>query len=668
MATIGLGCAVSLLLRLYYPDVKGEGGVLVIELHASGRAHRMVMRELSRTHGPCRMVFPLTVLFLATGFAMSACRPSRPSLHDLAASAEERIRSDQKKTDPTKVPESSNPLLVVDVTLSMAGYFPPPEQKVTEFSKALDVLSGTLPGHDLYTFGNLRGRAGSSLQQLLTYQPAGFGRAFYQDELFVGQFNQDDLLFQAIGRQPSAHPLVFVTDGVYSTPQGNGIQPVVQALDALLARGWSLGIIALRSEYYGTRCELIPGRPCAAGSRLFFSEARSQRGMAQFVKMPPCAVPSRPFYVIVLAPTSKTFNELSSKLRDKLRPEASFLMASDIQPLKISPPRAFPKPEERYDSNDELKWLILDEGNQPHPEIAIDYSTSPEFPVDQFDWEVRTEHLKWRKPGFDTKWRASESGYPADIEVAHPSIGQSDESTAASSVLLWSSFDREIRDLRASFRYIYSLGEIAERHTVAIRRIESWQPAASELGSLYCDYTNQNYGFLSNERTTILRILLAVDALRRQQPGEASRQLKALGLTTAFGPQGDDLAALAKDLANFSPRRTSLASSAYLPAGDPKVFHVEAGKGDGSSTQGGGQIILTVTLPQEARTYRLHLVPRPLLMSRSLSRLTTDDDSDIAFADRTYRLGTLIAALSAAQLNRFGQRSDLTIYVTVPGR
>ena len=619
----------------------------------------MVMREWPRVweSSPRRCFFSL--FFLALVLAVSACRPS---LHDMGTSAEERITSETNRAKmPIAVPEVSKPMLVIDVTLSMAGYFAPPEQRATEFGTALDALSGALPGHDLYTFGDRRAEAGSSLQRLLMDQPSGIGRAFYRVELFAGQFNQDDLLFQAVGRQPRARPLVFVTDGVYSTPQGKGIQPVFQALDGLLARGWSLGIIALRSTYYGTRCGLIPGRPCAEGSRLFFSEARSQRGMAQFFRMPPCAVPARPFYVMVLAPTSATFKDLAAKLHE-LRPAATFLISGDAQPVKIGPPRAFGKageePPGSYGTDPKLKWLMLDAGGRPHPEIAIEYSVTPEFPVGHLRWEVRAERVAWERTGFGAAWGSASTEDVVVEEVSSSGSPEGPVAAATPPVLLWNGFDREILDLQASFRHIRNLGDLADRHPAAMQRIESWRPAATELGPLYCDYLGQRHGVVSNEKITMLNILLAVDALRRQQPGE---------VTATYGPEGGDLAALAKDLANFSPRRTSLASGVSLPAGNPKVFPAEERQGE-SGPVGGRQIILRLSPPPEARTYRLHLAPRPLLLSRSLNGLTTNDDSDMAFADRTYRLGTLIEALSAAQLERIGQRGDLTVYVTVPGR
>ncbi len=103
----------------------------------------MMMRDFRRDRqSSVKACFSL-VLWLTVALVPGACRPS---LHEIAERAEERVKIDKAGKEETGKgkanSEAPKPMLVIDVTLSMAGYFAPPEQPATEFSKALDVLSG----------------------------------------------------------------------------------------------------------------------------------------------------------------------------------------------------------------------------------------------------------------------------------------------------------------------------------------------------------------------------------------------------------------------------------------------------------------------------------------------------------------------------------------------
>lgn len=605
----------------------------------------------------------LCLLVLLTGTA--GCRPS---LSRMAKSAELKIEDDRPPaSSAADLAETTRPMFVVDVTLSMAGYIEPLELKATRFSETLEVVAGVLPNHDLYTFGDRRALPGMPVEQILTARPSGLGRDFRRDSLFVGQHNQDDLLFAAAGKQTEPRPLVLVTDGVYSSPEGQGVHPVFQALDDLLARGWSLGVIALRSAYYGTRCELLPGRPCAQGARLFFSEARAQKGTAQFISMPRCAIPDRPFYVLVLAPTTRTFEGLLSSVQERLRPEAAFLIASNVPPVNIDGPQVFAGDGEElppvYDRKASLKWLMLDQGHGADSHLAVQYSVASLFPAQRMRWELQVKEAAWTDSGF-TDWTKPGSGA---VTVEGDEVEPADEPNllVQPSRLPWNGFAGKLAELKESFGYISDLGEIASQHSSALQEIASWEPASGNLDSLYCEYLGQPSG--ASRELDRLRILLAVDALRRGQPGEVPAHLGPLRFT-APGSPGDPLAALAKDLKNYSPRGTLLAAS--LPAGRPPEPASTATRTSAETRQMDDPLRLVLRLSREAagRTYRIALVPQPLQLSRALEDLTTSDDSDIASADRTYRFGALMGQLAAAHLERIGQRGDLTVYVTVPVR
>lgn len=619
----------------------------------------MWKRELIRRGGSLIL---LCLLVLLTGTA--GCRPS---LSRMAESAELKIEGDRAQAPSVaELAEATRPMFVVDVTLSMAGYIEPLELKATRFSETLEVVAGALPNHDLYTFGDRRALPEMSVEQILTARPSGLGKDFRRDSLFIGQHNQDDLLFAAAGRQSEPRPLVLFTDGVYSSPEGQGVHPVFQALDGLLARGWSLGVIALRSAYYGTRCELIPGKPCAQGARLFFSEARAQRGTAQFVSMPRCAIPDRPFYVLVLAPTARTFEGLLSAIQERLRPEAAFLIASNVPPVNIDGPQVFAVDGEElppvYERKASLKWLMLDQGHGAGSRLAVQYSVARLFPAQRMRWELQVKEAAWTDSGF-TDWTKSQSGA---LTVEGGAVETADEPNPQiqPSRLPWNGFAVRLAELKRSFGYIYDLGEIASQHSNALREITSWEPASGDLDSLYCEYLGQASG--ASRELDRLRILLAVDALRRGQPGEVPAHLGPLRFT-ASGSPGDPLTALAKGLEKHSPRGTLLAAS--LPAGRPPEPASTASR-TSAKTGEMDPLRLVLRLSSEAagRTYRIALVPQPLQLSRGLEYLTTSDDSDIASADRTYRFGALMEQLAAAHLERIGQRGDLTVYVTVPVR
>lgn len=595
---------------------------------------------------------------------------------DQAEQAETRVSESVRQAEERKLPPppeaDPRPRLVVDVTLSMAGYIAPSGTDASEFSRALEAVASALPDHQLFAFGRTRIGEQAQVDDLLDSRPAGLGREFATDRLFRGPNNRDDLLFRAVGLETKPRPLVLFTDGVYSSPEGQGIQPVAQALDELLQKSWSLGVIAIRSAYYGTRCELISGRRCGGG-RLFYSEARAQRGEPEFIPLPCPSVRGRPFYVLVLSPTTKIFDSLYPLLEKRFGVAAAFVLSGDQPPIELVKPIE-PMGASVYARSPTAPWLMLDQDAGPEPGVRVRYSLDPRFPVTRVTWNARSEQASWNGSKFGSWEKAGDLA--AELE------GADEDRPVATRVperLPWRSFPRELEELRASFiaRVTTLEGEGAQ-HERAVAAIQAWQPNSTEQKELYCEYLNQPSRRAPSRSLSMLRILLAVDALGRQQPAEVPVHLGTL-LVSAPGSEHEDFVALARDLARSTggkePQITSLAAATgvTLPAGRPTQAAAVSPEPNSTPqepnpTARTAALRLRVPRGETVRTYRLQLVPRPERFAPSLERLSTGDDSDIAFADRTYRLESLIEHLATAQLERIGARGDLTVYLTVPGR
>lgn len=590
-----------------------------------------------------------------------------------AEQAKERVAESIQEAKPPSLPEGDpRARLVVDVTLSMAGYIAPPGTDASEFSRALEAVASALPDHQLFAFGRARVGEQAQVDALLDSRPAGLGREFATDELFRGPNNQDDLLFRAVGREPRPRPLVLFTDGVYSSPEGQGIQPVAQALDELLQKNWSLGVIAIRSAYYGTRCELITGQRCG-GERLFYSEARSQRGETGFIPLPCPSVRGRPFYVLVLSPTTKVFDSLYPLLEKRFGTAAGFVLAGDQPPIELMK-QIEPIEASVYAWSPTEPWLMFDQDAGPEPGVRVGYSLDSRFPVARVAWTARAEQASWNGSEFGS-WE--EAG---DLAVEPEGVDEGGPvATRMPDRMPWRTFPRELEELRASFiTRVATLEGGGAQHESAVAAIRAWQPNSTELKELYCEYLNQPSRKAPSRSQSMLRLLLAMDASRRQQPAEVPVHLGALLVSTS-GSENDDLVALARDLARSTggkePQGSTLAAAtgATLPAGRPTPAAAVSPEPsstpkESQPTEGTAALRLHIPRGEEVRTYRLRLVPRPERFAPSLERLSTGDDSDIAFADRTYRLESLIEHLTNAQLERIGARGDLTVYLTVPER
>ncbi len=196
--------------------------------------------------------------------------------------------------------------------------------------------------------------------------------------------------------------------------------------------------------------------------------------MAQFFRMPPCAVPARPFYVVVLAPSSQTFDQLVAKLRESLHPEGTFLIAGNVQPVTIESPRVFARAGEQkadfYGANPQLQWLMFDQGGPPPREIAVGYSVAPEFPAARLSWAVKAESRTLEKFRIRRGLGTCRLEDPRSRRELEDLPGRS---AAGPPALLWSGFDREIADLQASFGHIRSLGRHRHRHSAAVKDIEA---------------------------------------------------------------------------------------------------------------------------------------------------------------------------------------------------
>lgn len=635
------------------------------ERFASSIGGKDVLRSL-------RVVSQAPILGLvAAAITVAGCQSSLDQAEQAEVRVTKSIQEAEDKKPPPPPQGDPKPRLVVDVTLSMAGYIAPPGTDASEFSRALEAVASVLPDHQLFAFGQARAGEQAQVDALLARRPAGLGREFATDELFRGPNNQDDLLFRAVGREARPRPLVLFTDGVYSSPEGQGIQPVAQALDELLQKNWSLGIIAIRSAYYGTRCELIPGRRCGGG-RLFYSEARAQRGEPEFIPLPCSSVRGRPFYVLVLSPTTQLFDSLYSLLAKRFGAAAGYVFAGDRPPIKLVQPIE-PMEASVYAQSDPAPWLMLDQDAGPEPVVRVRYSLDPRFPVARVAWTARAEQASWN---------GSEFGFWEEAgDLAVEPEGEDEDGPVVTRVperLPWRSFTRDLEELRASFiTRVATLEGGGSRHESAVAAIRGWQPNSTELKELYCEYLNQPSRRAPSQSLSMLRILLAMDALRRQQPAEVPAHLGALLVSTS-GSENDDLVVLARDLARSTGGKetqgTTLAAAtgATLPAGRPAPAAAMSPEPSPAPkeppTAGTAALRLHVPRGEKVRTYRFRLVPRQERFAPSLERLSTGDDSDIAFADRTYRLESLIEHLATAQLERIGARGDLTVYLTVPGR
>lgn len=605
------------------------------------------------------MSYKKALILLVAALSTSGC----PGPLDMAEAARKKVAAETAKASrlPTLPAESAESRLVVDVTLSMAGYIAPPGQPASAFSRALETVASALPGHELFVFGTQRAGEQASLDELLAPRAGGLGQEFASDELFRGANNQDDLLFQALGREQHPKPLILLTDGVYSSPSGQGIQPVALALDNLIKTGWSLGLIALRSSYYGTRCELISGQGCR-GERLFYSEASTQQGGRGFVSLPCPVLHARPFYVIVLSPSAETFNKIHDALKEKLEIAATFLLGGGKSPVDLAEDVEPVDKESLYDKNSSLHWLMLARKGESEPAIRVKYSMAPSFPVERVGWSSRGEQALWNGRSFDQAW--------APASFLSPVLEDDEEKEAlpaggTAGRLLWRSFARDFENLQSSFAgQIQGSGDLASLHPDAVRAVKEWQPA--DLGALYCEYLDQPSLEPASRPLSILRVLLVADALRRQQPEElVSGHLGSL-LLSPSASEDADLGALAKDLARVSNRAVTTLATVTVPAGRPPSPAARPA----TAKEAPELKALKATLPRgdQSTTYKLLLVPRTLRFSQSLAKLSTSDDSDIAFSDRTYRLDRLVEYLVTAELERMGSRGDLAVYVTVPGR
>lgn len=196
------------------------------------------------------------------------------------------------------VPAGDETRLYVDASRSMAG-FVGCSATATEFDQVLDRMANDLGITSVRLFGEPGGGAPLVEERSLD-------RAVHCPDAFRRLQNPDYELYTLMEGDSAARVNVYFSDGVQSATSAATPSPSVRALQAWLAKGRALAILAFRGRFAG--------------------EAWSEQRGAW---MGPVDVPDRPFYVFVLAPSEKDVDETLAKLSPSLRPETTLRFPSD---------------------------------------------------------------------------------------------------------------------------------------------------------------------------------------------------------------------------------------------------------------------------------------------------------------------------------------------------
>lgn len=194
-------------------------------------------------------------------------------------------------------PKGDETRLYVDASRSMAG-FVGCSATATEFDQVLDRMANDLGITSVRLFGESAGGAPLVEERSLD-------RSVHCPDAFRRLQNPDYELYTLMEGDSAARVNVYFSDGVQSATSAATPSPSVRALQAWLAKGRALAILAFRGRFAGDA----------------WSE---QRG----AWMGPVDVPDRPFYVFVLAPSEKDVDETLAKLSPSLQPEATLRFPS----------------------------------------------------------------------------------------------------------------------------------------------------------------------------------------------------------------------------------------------------------------------------------------------------------------------------------------------------
>ncbi len=212
-----------------------------------------------------------------------------------ATSAPQPIPINTDKPTLTLPIQENIPILYIDATRSMAGFAG--DRNPTNYDIVLDRITTDLSITSVQRFGQ------SNHSDLLHQEP--IGRNVHQTAFYDRLQNPDFALYRAFLSDSLKRTHIYLTDGVLSAERGENPAAVVEALQAWLAQGRALAILAFRSRFEGP------------------AWSEQQKNMIGYVK-----VDDRPFYFFIFAPSETALDGLLNRLSNQLLREAILLRFS----------------------------------------------------------------------------------------------------------------------------------------------------------------------------------------------------------------------------------------------------------------------------------------------------------------------------------------------------
>jgi len=533
-----------------------------------------------------------------------------------------------RRPRPPSMPPSS-PMMAVDMTLSMAGFV----FRDAEHFRILQAVSSALGSPEVFSYGNTPDSSAEAELDGLLRPHAGLDASFTERSSYQGGFNRDARLFEAM--RDEVRPLVLVTDGVYSSPDGNGVEKVVAALDALIEEGWHLGVFLFEAPF---ACR---GRD----DECFYSEAGRRKHHL------PCDTLHRPLYVLSLFPSPHSVRDLDRRFARSVEDGLAYLGAFQIGPgfdaLIAEPPVVVT--DRRGDFASE-QWLMFFRSLETPLRLTGQVRLAPYAPVEALAWRPVLEYRPWKGSGW-TQVNGELGSVVSSATARTLSVSETD---------LWRRLDRTIGEVRNwAFGNQGPATDSADDSEVVavIDGLRSWA-RRSHGSDLLCALVNgPGNDVVLRRDVDSFRTLYALWAEDEGRLDTAERLVAGV-LQEPFRKAFETLR---------SPSRRIEGSVEPVPV--PETVP-SASPDQPIQPQQSFIYDLEPGLLDEAdgfALYRLRFVPVSARLSARLRARSTDDDNDPAEVLRTYRLADWITMLMTRRMARIAEDPRLQFFITHPG-